>query len=97
MLDLVRGMPVEDAKAILALSPRSAATHITKVLNSAIANAENNFALDVDELRVAEAFADEGPTLRRFQPRARGRASRIRKRTSHITIIVADREEEGNG
>lgn len=94
MLDLVRGMPVEDAKAILALSPRGAATHITKVLNSAIANAENNFALDVDELRVAEAFADEGPTLRRFQPRARGRASRIRKRTSHITIVVADREDE---
>jgi large subunit ribosomal protein L22 len=95
-LDLVRGMPVEDAKAILALSPRGAAAHITKVLNSAIANAEHNFALDAEDLKVAEAFADEGPTLRRFQPRARGRAARIRKRTSHITIVVSDGEEEGS-
>ncbi len=94
MLDLVRGMPVEDAKAILALSPRGAAAHITKVLNSAISNAEHNFSLDAEDLKVAEAFADEGPTLRRFQPRARGRASRIRKRTSHITIVVSDGQEE---
>ena len=65
-----------------------------KVLRSAVANAEHNFALDADELIVAEAFADEGPTLKRFRPRARGRATRIRKRTSHITIVVADRSEE---
>lgn len=95
-LDLVRGMPVEDAKAVLALSPRGAAAHITKVLDSAIANAEHNYALDATDLRVAEAYADEGPTLRRFQPRARGRASRIRKRTSHITIVVSDGEEDSN-
>ena len=95
-LDLVRGMPVEDAKAILALSARGAAAHITKVLSSAVANAEHNFALDASDLRIAEAFADEGPTLRRFQPRARGRATRIRKRTSHITIVVSDGEEESD-
>jgi large subunit ribosomal protein L22 len=93
-LDQVRGLQVEDARALLALSPRGAAAHVSKVLNSAIANAEHNFALDPDELKVVEAFANEGPTLRRFQPRARGRATRIRKRTSHITIVVSDTEEE---
>ncbi|HEY7704005.1 MAG TPA: 50S ribosomal protein L22 [Acidimicrobiia bacterium] len=92
VLDLVRGMPVEEARSTLALTSRGAVEPVLKVLNSAVANAEHNHSLDADELVVAEAFADEGPTLRRFQPRARGRANRIRKRTSHITIVVADRE-----
>jgi len=94
VLDLVRGLPVEEAEHVLRLTNRSAATPIAKTLKSAVANAEHNFALDADELIVAEAFADEGPTLRRFKPRARGRATRIDKRTSHITIVVADRNEE---
>lgn len=94
VLDLVRGMGVDDARAVLALTPRGAAATVNKVLNSAVANAEHNFALDADDLVVAEAFADEGPTLRRFRPRARGRATRIRKRTSHITIVVSDQNED---
>lgn len=94
VLDLVRGLSVEDARAVLALTTRGASDPVNKVLNSAIANAEHNFALDAEELVVAEAFADEGPTLRRFRPRARGRATRIKKRTSHITIVVSDQNEE---
>ena len=94
VLDNVRGLPVEDAREILAFTNRRAAEPILKVLDSAIANAEHNFALDEDELFVAEAYADEGPTLKRWRPRARGRATRIRKRTSHITIVVADDDEE---
>jgi large subunit ribosomal protein L22 len=96
VLDLVRGLPVEDARRVLQFTPRRAAEPISKVLNSAVANAEHNHALDADELFVAEAFADEGPTLKRYRPRARGRATRIRKRTSHVTIVVADRNEEVN-
>jgi large subunit ribosomal protein L22 len=90
VLDLVRGLPVDEAQAILQFTNRKAATTIKKVLDSAIANAEHNFALDRDELFIAEAYADEGPTLKRWRPRARGRATQIRKRTSHITIVVAD-------
>jgi len=90
VLDLVRGLPVEDAEHVLRLTPRAAADPIAKVLKSAVANAEHNHALDAEDLVVAEAFADEGPTLKRFRPRARGRASRIDKRTSHITIVVED-------
>ncbi len=93
VLDLVRGLPVDEARVVLAFTNRKAAPTIKKVLDSAIANAEHNFALDADELFVAEAYADEGPTLKRWRPRARGRATKIRKRTSHITIIVADQEE----
>ena len=93
VLDLVRGMPVEEARDVLEFTNRRAAGTIRKVLDSAIANAEHNHALDADELIVAEAFADEGPTLKRFRPRARGRATRIRKRTSHITIVVANDED----
>ena len=78
VLDLVRGLPVEDARAVLAMTPRGAAEPVGKVLNSAIANAEHNHALDPEELVVAEAFANEGPTLRRFRPRARGRSTRRR-------------------
>ncbi|MEA1904051.1 MAG: 50S ribosomal protein L22 [Actinomycetota bacterium] len=93
VLDLVRGLPVEEAEHILRLTQRGAAEPIAKTLKSAVANAEHNHALDAEELVVAEAFADEGPTLRRFKPRARGRATRIDKRTSHITIVVSDMSE----
>jgi len=88
VLDLVRGLPVEEAEHVLRLTNRAAAKPIAKALGSAIANAEHNHALE--DLVVAEAFADEGPTLRRFKPRARGRATRIDKRTSHITIVLSD-------
>jgi large subunit ribosomal protein L22 len=93
VLDLVRGLPVEEARHVLAFTDRRAADPVRKVLNSAVANAEHNFALDADELIVVEAFADEGPTLKRWRPRARGRATRIRKRTSHITIVVTEESE----
>ncbi|MFV1998821.1 MAG: 50S ribosomal protein L22 [Acidimicrobiia bacterium] len=93
VLDLVRGLPVDEARTVLQFTNRKAADTILKVLDSAIANAEHNFALDADELFVSVAYADEGPTLKRWRPRARGRATKIRKRTSHITIIVAEFEE----
>jgi large subunit ribosomal protein L22 len=94
VLDLVRGLPVVEARSVLEFTTRRPAVVVRKVLDSAVANAEHNHALDADELLVAEAFADEGPTLKRWQPRARGRATRIRKRTSHITIVVSDGIEE---
>jgi large subunit ribosomal protein L22 len=93
VLDLVRGLPVDEARVVLEFTNRKAAGTVIKVLDSAVANAEHNFALDADELFVAEAYADEGPTLKRWRPRARGRATKIRKRTSHITIVVAETEE----
>ncbi|MCL1587431.1 MAG: 50S ribosomal protein L22 [Actinomycetia bacterium] len=93
VLDLVRGLPVDEARVVLEFTGRKAAGTIIKVLDSAVANAEHNFALDAEELYVAEAYADEGPTLKRWRPRARGRATKIRKRTSHITIVVAETEE----
>ena len=93
VLDLVRGLPVDEAQVVLQFTNRKAAPTIKKVLDSAVANAEHNLALDADELFVAEAYADEGPTLKRWRPRARGRATKIRKRTSHVTIIVAEHEE----
>ena len=93
VLDLVRGLPVPEAKDVLGFTNRKAATTILKVLDSAVANAEHNQALDADELWVYACYADEGPTLKRFRPRARGRATRINKRTCHITIIVADDDE----
>ncbi|MCP3977015.1 MAG: 50S ribosomal protein L22 [bacterium] len=93
VLDLVRGLPVTEARDTLTFTNRKAATTVLKLLNSAVANAEHNQALDAEELWVYEAFADEGPTLKRFRPRARGRATAIHKRTSHITIVVADDDE----
>ena len=92
MADLIRGKSVKDAKAILALTPLGASPIVGKVLASAVANAENNQSLSPDELVVARAYVDEGPTLKRFRPRAMGRASRIRKRTSHITVSVEERK-----
>ena len=89
VLDLIRGKSVADADDVLALSERDAGRVIQKVLRSAVANAEHNDGLDPEELFVSTCFADEGPTLRRFRPRARGRATRIRKRTCHITVVVS--------
>lgn len=87
--DHLRGKSVDEARAILAFNPRGVARDWSKVLESAVSNAENNHELLVEDLVVREAFADEGPTIKRFQPRARGRASSIRKRTSHLTITLA--------
>jgi large subunit ribosomal protein L22 len=93
VVDLVRGMPATDAVAIVKFDAHAASEPVGKVLASAIANAEHlahvrNFRLDPDDLVVTEAYVDEGPTLKRFRPRAQGRAFRIRKRSSHITIVV---------
>ncbi len=87
--DQVRGKPVEEALNLLAFSTKKAATIVRKVLNSAIANAEHNEGADVDELKVSTIFVDEGTTLKRIMPRAKGRADRISKRTCHITVKVA--------
>jgi len=87
------GRPVEEAAAILRFMPNAAARDVAKVLKSATANAENNYNLSADELRVVSAVADEGPTLKRWRFRAQGRTFGILKRTSHITVAVADREE----
>ncbi len=88
VIDLIRNKPASDALAVLRFAPQAASGPVAKVLASAIANAENNFNLDPATLVVSRAFVDEGPTLKRFQPRAQGRAYRINKRTSHITIEV---------
>src|ERR687883_1886797 len=88
VVNLVRGLPAQQALTVLQFAPQAASTPVYKVLASAIANAENNERLDPDALLVAEAYVDEGPTLKRFRPRAQGRAYRIRKRTCHITITV---------
>ena len=93
VVDLVRGKSVEQAREILAFSERAVAETVEKTLNSAVANAEHNNHLRPETLVVKRAFVDEGPTLKRIRPRAKGSASRIRKRTSHITIVVAPREE----
>jgi len=90
---LIRGKKVSEAKAILSLTPRAAAQLVGKVLDSAVANAENNHDLDAEELYVTQAYVNGGPTLKRFRPRAMGRASRIRKRTSHITVCVDEKKE----
>ena len=88
--DQVRGLPVDSALEILSFSPRKSAQLVKKVLNSAIANAEHNEGADIDELKVSAIFVDEGPTMKRFQARAKGRGNRILKRTSHITVTVSD-------
>ncbi len=88
VVNLVRGLPAKEALTVLKFAPQAASEPVYKVLASAIANAENNERLDPDSLLVSEAYVDEGPTLKRFRPRAQGRAYRIRKRTCHITIAV---------
>jgi large subunit ribosomal protein L22 len=98
VVDLVRGMPAEEALAVLRFAPQSASEPVYKVLASAVANARyaaerDSRRLDAEDLVVREAYVDEGPTLKRFRPRAQGRAYRVRKRTSHITVVVAPRPE----
>jgi ribosomal protein L22 len=90
--DHIRGKDVDEARAILRFAPRAVARDWSKLLESAVANAEHNHELVGDDLRIKEAFADEGPTLKRFQPRAMGRATPIRKRTSHLTITLTPKE-----
>ncbi len=92
VMDHIRGKRVADARAILRHTPRAAATDIAKLLESAVANAENNFELDPDELKIGRAFVDEGPTIKRFRPRAQGRATPIHKRTSHMTIYLTEED-----
>ena len=92
VLDLIRNKPVEEAKAILKHTPKAACEPLAKLLNSAIANAENNFDMDVTRLYVAECFVCQGPTLKRIRPRAQGRAFRINKKTSHITMVLKEAE-----
>jgi len=88
--DQVRGLPVDKALNVLTYSPKKAAELVKKVLLSAIANAEHNEGADIDTLKVKTIFVDEGPSMKRINPRAKGRADRIVKRTSHITVVVAD-------
>lgn len=88
VIDLIRGKSVKEAEAILQYTPKSATEPVAKLLKSAIANAENNLEMNREELYVAEIYANQGPTLKRFRPRAHGRASSIRKRTSHITVVL---------
>ena len=92
VISLIRDKDVEDAVAILRFSPKAAASLIGKVLNSAIANAEKNLHISRNRLYVSEAYVNQGPTLKRIRPRAMGRAFRIRKRTSHITVVVTEKE-----
>jgi len=92
VMDHVRGMTVTEAQAVLRHSPRGIARDLERLLASAVANAENNHELVSDDLYVKEIYADEGPTLRRFRPRAQGRATRIRKRTSHLTVALSTKE-----
>ena len=97
VLDHIRGRSVPEARTILAFTSRAAAVDIEKVLRSAVSNAESVHALDGDELVVLAAYADEGPTLKRWRARARGRVNRIRKRTCHITVVVGPSPRQSNG
>ena len=90
VVDQIRGQSVEQALSILTFSNKKAAGLVQKVLESAIANAEHNEGADIDELTISKAFVDEGPTMKRIQARAKGRANRILKRSSHITVMVSD-------
>ncbi len=99
VVDMVRGLPVDDALVLLQFAPQAASETVYKVLESAVANAETTEGLDRSSLVVAQAMVDEGPTMKRFRPRAQGRASRINKRTSHITLVVepADNKDRKGG
>ena len=92
VIDLIRNKPIGEALGILKHTPKAASPVVEKLLNSAIANAENNFDMNVENLYVSEVYADQGPTLKRIQPRAQGRAYRINKRTSHITLVLREKE-----
>lgn len=89
--DLVRGKKVDEALAILKFTPKGAAPVVEKVVKSALANAENNLNMDRENLYVAEIYANQGPTMKRFRPRAQGRATTIRKRTSHIGVVLKEK------
>jgi len=91
-LGLIRGKHVDEARRVLLFTPRAASPELAKILNAAVANAEHTLRVPADSLFVTRCWADEGPTLKRWRPRAQGRATRIRKRTSHITIVVEPRE-----
>ncbi|MFD1929753.1 50S ribosomal protein L22 [Sporosarcina siberiensis] len=93
VVDLIRGKKIGEAVAILRLTPKAASPVVEKVLNSAIANAEHNYEMNVENLIVSEIFVGEGATMKRFRPRAQGRASAINKRTSHITVVVSEKKE----
>ncbi|HBI02704.1 MAG TPA: 50S ribosomal protein L22 [Paenibacillaceae bacterium] len=90
VVDLIRGKQVGEALAVLAHTPKAASPVVEKLVKSAMANAEHNLNLDASSLKISKVFVDEGPTLKRFRPRAMGRASRINKRTSHITVILSE-------
>ena len=93
VLDLIRGKEYDKAVAILKYTSRAACEPLIKLVKSAAANAENNFSMDKDSLYVAECFVSPGPTLKRIRPRAKGRADRVLKRTSHITVVLKEREQ----
>lgn len=93
VIDMIRGKDVGEALATLRLTQRGASPVVEKLLNSAIANAEHNYEMDPENLYISEAFVNEGVTLKRFRPRAMGRASQINKRTSHITVVVSEKKE----
>lgn len=93
VVNLIRGKNVKEALAILRYTPKGASEPVAKALKSAIANAEHNFEMNTDALYVSQIFIDEGPTLKRFKPRAMGRADVMRRRTSHITVVVGERKE----
>lgn len=91
VMDLIRGKQVGEAIAILRHTPKAASPIVEKLLNSAIANAEHNYSLDPNNLVISQAYVNQGPTIKRFRPRAMGRASKINKRTSHITLVVSEK------
>jgi len=91
VVDLIRGKRVDEAFAILRHTPRSASPVLEKLLNSAVANAEHNYSMDVNNLVISQAYVNEGPIMKRYQPHAQGRAFPIKKRTSHITLVVSEK------
>jgi large subunit ribosomal protein L22 len=97
VVDMIRGMPAEKAQAVLSFAPQAASAPVGKVLASAVANAGQAGSTDASALVVSRAWVDEGPTLKRFRPRAQGRGYKILKRTSHITVIVSDEDSASNG
>jgi large subunit ribosomal protein L22 len=97
VVDVIRGMDALEAAALLNFAPQGAAEPVRKVLESAIANADNIDGTPADRLVITQAYVDEGPTMKRFRPRAQGRAYRIRKRTSHITVVVDEKESAQAG
>ena len=94
LLDLIRKQPVDKARAILQHTPKAGCEYLVKLLDSAVANAENNFDMDVSKLYVSECFVCQGPILKRIRPRAQGRAFAIQKKTSHITLVVKEADSE---